>query len=396
MSSESLLTPSIISQRTLVILENNLVAAGRVNRQFENAFHKIGSTLTIRKPNRFTVSSGPALQIQNISEPSTSITITNQNHVDFQFSTQELTLVIEEFSERYLKPAAAALANIVDVTVLGLFNQFNNEVGTPGTVPAAYTAITAVGQRLDTLAAPQDNRTLILGQDAYWSIDAALTTGPGFQKSVAEAAYKGFLVNLANFDIFLDQNVQAQTVGAYGGTPVVNGANQTGSSLVTNGWSDSITGLLNVGDVFTLAGVYSVNPQSRLSTQKLMQFIATATANSDGSGNATIQINPPINPTGAYQNVTNSPANSATISVMGAASASYFQNIGFCKDAMGLVMVPMEIPNGVDFAAREMYKNIGLRIIRAYDISNDVIPTRVDILFGVAAYYYDLAVRLTN
>src|SRR5216684_3925252 len=138
MAANSLLTPSIITKETLVMLENNLVAAAKVNRQFENQFIKIGSTLTIRKPNRFTVSSGPGLQIQNITEPSTSITISNQKHVDFQFTSQDLTLTIEEFSERYLKPAAAELANQLDYDVITNFTSVQNLVGTPGTVPASF------------------------------------------------------------------------------------------------------------------------------------------------------------------------------------------------------------------------------------------------------------------
>lgn len=394
MSTQALLTPSIITKETLVILENNLVAAGKVNRQFENQFVKIGATLTVRKPNRFTVTNGPGLQIQNIVEPSTSITISNQQHVDFQFSSQDLTLTVEEFSERYLKPAAATLANSLDYGVLTNFNQVFNEVGIPGTVPGSFGALAAVGQRMDEGGVPQDGRTMIFNPAAYWSMATALIGL--FVKSVAEPALKGFLANIANFEIYLDQNIQAQTVGAWGGTPVINGAGQTGSTLVTNGWSTGVTGLLNLGDVFTIGGVFAVNPQNRQSTGSLQNFVVTAVANSDGGGNSTIGISPAITPTGAYQTVNAAPANLAPITVKGAASTSYAQNLGFVKDAFGLVTVPLELPQGVDFGAREMYKNISMRVIRAYDITNDQFPCRVDILWGTATYYPELAVRLTN
>lgn len=394
MSANQYLTPSLITKETLVILENNLVAASKVNRQFENQFVKIGSSLTIRKPNRFIVSSGPGLQIQNIVEPSTSITISNQKHVDFQFSSSDLTLIIEEFSERYCKPAAAELANQVDYDVLTNYNQVANEVGTPGTVPASFTSIAAVGQRMDEGAVPQDGRTLILNSAAYWSLAAAFIGV--FVKSVAEPALKGFLANIANFEIYLDQNIQSQTVGNYGGTPVVNGAGQTGSSLITNGWTASLTGLLNVGDVFTIAGVFAVNPKNRQTTGALQNFSVVSVANSDSGGNSTISINPAIVTSGAYQNVTGAPANLSAITVKGAANTVYAQNLGFVRDAFGLVMVPMELPGGVDFAAREMWKNISMRIIRAYDVNNDVLPCRIDILYGTACYYEELACRLTN
>lgn len=395
MASNTLLTPSIISKETLVILENNLVAASKVNRQFENQFVKIGTTLTIRKPNRFTVSSGPALSIQNVTEPSTSITISNQKHVDFQFSSQELTLVIEEFSERYCKPAAAALANQIDYDVLGLWNQVFNEVGTPGTTPSSFaTSVQLVGRRMDDGAVPQDDRSLLLAPNAYWNIANGLTSL--FVQSVAEPALKGFLAKIGNFSIYEDQNIQRQTVGAYAGTPVVNGAGQTGSSLITGGWTASITGLLNVGDTFTLAGVNAVNPQSRASTGVLQQFVVTATANSDGAGASTISIYPAITTSGAYQTVDASPANNATITVLGTASTAYPQNLAFVRDAFGLVTVPMELYDGVDFKARSEYRGISMRIIRAFDINNDVAPTRIDILYGVSSFYPELAVRLTG
>lgn len=394
MANNSLLSPSIITKETLVILENNLVAAGKVNRQFENQFVKIGSSLTVRKPNRFRVTSGPGLSIQDVTEPSTSITISNQKHVDFQFTSQDLTLVIEEFSERYLKPAAAELANQLDYDVLTNFNQVFNEVGTPGTVPASFQALANVGQRMDEGAVPQDGRVLILNPGAYWSMANALITL--YVRSVSEPALKGFLANIANFEIYEDQNIQSQTVGAYSGTPVVNGANQTGSSLVTNGWGTNITGVLNQGDVFTIASVFAVNPKNRQSTNALQNFVVLAAANTDGFGNSTISIYPSITTSGPYQTVNASPASLAAITVKGSASTAYAQNLGFVRDAFGLVTVPMELPQGVDFAAREMYKNISMRIIRAYDVTNDLFPCRIDILYGTSTFYQELACRLTN
>lgn len=394
MANNSLLTPSVITKETLVMLENNLVTANKVNRRFENQFVKIGSTLTVRKPNRFAVTRGPGLQIQDINEPFTSITVSNQVHVDFEFTTQDLALTIEDMSERYLKPAAAKLANTMDYDVLTNFTNIYNQVGTPGTVPNAYSYIAQVGQRLDEAAAPQDGRVLVLGTAAYWSIDQALIGL--YVKTVAEPALKGFLANLANFEIYLDQNVQAQTVGALGGAGAVNGAGQTGSSLITNGWTASVSGLLNVGDVFTIAGVYAVNPQNQQSTGSLHNFVVTGTANSDSGGNSTIAISPAIVATGAYRNVSAAPANGAALTVRGSAATSYPQNIGFCQDAFGLVTVPLPLPRGVDFAARETYRNVSLRVIRDYDIDSDAIPTRADLLYGTATFYPELACRLTN
>ncbi|MGH6737586.1 MAG: P22 phage major capsid protein family protein [Bradyrhizobium sp.] len=393
MATNSLLTPSLITKETLVILENNLVAAGKVNRQFENQFVKIGTTLTVRKPNKFTVTTGPGLQVQNITEPATSITISNQKHVDFLFSSADLTLVIEEFSERYLKPAAAKLANQVDFDVLTNFNQVFNEVGTPGTPPNAFSFLAAVGQRMDEGAVPQDGRVLIMNPAANWSMAVALSTL--YVRSVAEPALKGFLAAIANFEIYMDQNIQVQTVGAYVGAGHTASGGQTGASISTNNWTGTVAGLLNLGDVITFAGVHAVNPENLQSTGQLQQFVVTATVNST-SGAATIPIYPAITTSGAYQTVDSAPINAAPITVVGTASTSYAQNLGFVRDAFGLVTVPMELPDGVDFKAREMYKNVSMRIVRQYDINNDVTPCRIDVLYGTATYYPELACRLTN
>ena len=395
MANNTTLTPSLISKETLVMLENNLVAAGKVNRTFENQFVKIGTTLTVRKPNRFKVTSGPGLSIQDVVEPSTSITISNQKHVDFQFSSTELTLTIEEFSERYLKPAAAELANQIDYDIITNFQQIFNQVGTPGVLPANFAALGAVGQRMDEGAVPMDGRCLILNPAAYWSMANGLTGL--YVQSVSEPALKGFLAKIANFEIYEDQNVQSQTTGAFGGSGVTNGSLQTGSNLVTNGWTASVTGILNYGDVITIAGVNAINPKNRQSTGSLQNFVVTGTVNSDGSGNVTIPIYPAITTTGAYQTVSNAPIGGAAIGVRGATGATnYAQNVAFVKDCFGLVTVPMELPDGVDFKAREMYKNISLRILRVYDVQNDVWPARLDVLYGTACFYPELGTRLTN
>lgn len=396
MSQNTLLTPSIITKDSLVMLTNNLVMAGKVNRQYEDQMGaKIGTTLTIRKPNRFTVSSGAGLQVQDINEPSTTITITNQNHIDFSFPSTALTLVIEEFRDRYIAPAMEALANYIDNGVMQNVASIYNEVGTPTTTPNAYSYVAQVAQRLDEEAAPQKDRTLVMTPRSYHALTVGISSV--YVNSVAESGFKGFVPNLGSFEIYLDQNTYTQTTGNYGGTPTVTGAGQTGSSLVTGGWTASTAGLLNVGDVFTIAGVYAINPQSRQSTGTLRNFVVTATASSNGAGASTVSIYPAIVTSGAYATVSGSPASGAAITVIsGAANSANAKNIGFCKDAFGLVSVPLVMPDGVDFKAQEVYKGISLRTIRAYDINNDVLPTRIDVLWGTGTFYPELACRLTQ
>lgn len=396
MSSQVLLTPSIITKESLVILENNLVAANRVNRKFENQFVKIGNQLTIRKPNRFTVASGAGLQVQNIAEPSVSITINQQKHVDFQFTSQDLTLTVEEFSERYLKPSMAALANQVDFDVLANFANFSNYVGTPGVVPSAFSSsVQLVGRRHDDQAAPQDNRTLVLNPNAYWSI-AGGQVGLFVMPTAKDALVKGYLATLGNYEIYMDQNIQAQATAQHNTSiaGVITSAAGAGSS--TQMFGGTATETIAAGEVFTVAGVFAVNPQTRQSTGVLKNFVVTA-ASTPTSSTWTLNFSPAIVTSGPYQNATGPMSTGSAITWLTGTSAAQIntpQNLAFTRDALGLVMVPMEIPQGVDFAARETYRNISMRVIRAYDINNDVFPTRIDILYGTAVYYDELAVRL--
>lgn len=396
MSSQVLLTPQVISKESLMILENNLVAANRVNRKFENQFVKIGSSLTIRKPNRFTVASGAALQVQDIAEPSVSITVNQQKHVDFQFTSQDLTLTVEEFSERYLKPGMAALANQVDVDVLALTTQLSNYVGTPTVTPAAFSSsVQLTGQRMDDNAATQDNRALILNPAAYWQMANGLV--PSFVMPTAkEALVKGYLSTIGNYDVFMDQNVPRQLSAAHNTSlgMVITSATFTGTS--TQMFGGTATETIQAGEVFTVAGVFNVNPQSRISTGVLKNFVVTAST-TPTSSTWTINFTPAMVTSGPYQNVTQAMAVATTVAFLTGTTAAQIatpQNLALTRDCLGMVMVPLEIPQGVDFAARETYRNISLRVIRAYDINNDVFPTRIDMLYGTAVYYDELGVRL--
>jgi hypothetical protein len=397
MSSQVLLTPQVITKESLMILENNLVAANRVNRKFENQFVKIGSQLTIRKPNRFAVASGAALQVQDIAEPSVTITINSQKHVDFQFTSQDLTLTVEEFAGRYLKPAMAALANQVDLDVLSNWSGVSNYVGTPTVTPATFSSsVQLVGRRQDDLAAPQDGRCLVVNPAANWAIAGGLITS-FVMPTAKDALVKGYLSTIGGYEIYMDQNIQSGNSAQHNTTVagvVTSAGNGTGTT--TQMFGGTATETLGIGEVFTVAGVFNVNPQSRQSTGVLKNFVTTAST-TPTSSTWTVTFSPAIVTSGPYQNASGPMSTGAGFTwLTGTTTAqiSSVQNMAFCRDAFGLVMVPMEMPGGVDFSARETYRNISMRTVRAYDINNDVFPTRIDILYGTTTYYDELATRL--
>ena len=408
--ANSLITPSLIAKEALMQLENNLVMGNKVHREYKKEFSGgQGNSVSIRKPVKFQVTDGATASIQDVEEKSHSITIDQRKHVAWEFTTQDLTLSVEEYSERYIKPAAIALANKVDRSLHGLYTKVWNSVGTPGTTPANFAAVAAAAQRMDEMAVPSDMRCMVANPAAHYAIAGNQLTLDSVGNKGKSAYERANVGNIATFDFFATQNVQNHTVGAHGGTPLVNGgsqnvtyANATGANtqtLVTDGWTNS-TAVLKAGDVFTIAGVYAVNPvPGEGSTDKtvmnyLQQFTVMADATSSGAGAATITISPAIVSSGPQQTVSAAPADNAAITVLGTASTAYPQNLGFHKNAFALVTVPLEMPDGAAFKARESHNGLSLRVIKDYDFTNDKDQIRLDILYGVETIYADLAARL--
>jgi P22 coat protein - gene protein 5 len=402
--SNTILTPSIIAKEALMQLENNLVMANLVHRDYQNEFVKIGQTVTIRKPVKFVAQDGATLVKQDVQEGNTSITIDQRKHVAWQFSTQDLTLSISDYSERYIKPAMITLSQQVESALHGLYTDVWNFVGTPGTTPSTFAALGAAGQRLDEGAVPQSPRYAMHEPATAWALADGLkgVFVPGKVQTALEEATIGRYAGFANYKA---QSVKVHTVGAYGGTPLVNGAAQNVAyssvlsaykqNLVTDGWT-ATTSTLKKGDTFTIAGVNAVNPQTFVSTGSLQTFTVTADVTADGSGNKTISISPPIITSGPYQTVDSAPADNAAITVKtGNASTQHAQNLCFHKNAFALVTVPLEMPDGVAFKARETANGLSVRILKSYDQTNDADIIRMDILYGVKAIYPELACRLT-
>lgn len=400
-AANTLLTISMITKEALRILENNLAFTKRVNRQYDDKFAiegaKIGYVVNARKPVRYTVTTGQALSVQDATETQVPVTLTTQDHVDFQFSSADLALSVDDFKDRFLQPAVSALANKIDYAGLQLYTQISNAVGTPGTVPNTLLTYLLAGVALDNNAAPQDEQrhVVITPKMQAYIVDALKGL---FQQAseIARQYVKGTMGISSGFNWAMDQNCPTHTVGPLGGTPLVDGANQTGASLLTKGWTSSAASRLLEGDVFTIAGVYGVNPQSRQSTGELQQFVVRAGFSSDSSGNGTVSISPSIITSGAYQTVTGSPADAAAITVLGAASTASPQGMAFHRDAFTLVTADLPVPKGVDMGARVSDKQLGisLRMVRAYDINTDQWPCRIDVLYGWATLRPELACRI--
>lgn len=410
--TQQILTPSIIAKEALFQLKNNLVFGNLVHRQYKKEFVKVGESISIRKPVKFLAIDGATRQNQDVEEASHVLSIDKRKHVSWKFSTQDLTLSISQYSERYIKPAMIALANQCDRDVADNYKKVWNWVGTPGQTINSFADLAEAPKRLDKQAVPQGMRNAVFDPDDAWSMTSNLTglslEGPGSNNASYEAYRMARLGRVANLETFMDQNIRTHIVGTGTGTPLVDGASQgvayntvltsNQQSLVTDGWT--ATSDLLEGDVITLDGVFAVNPISKDTLNYLAPFVlrADVTTNGTTTSDTTLTIAPAIITSGPYQNVSAAPANDATINYFGTAATGYPQNLVFHENAFALVTVPLEMPDSAGWKARQTDEDAGLsvRLVKAYDIENDVEIIRADILYGTDAIYPDLATRVSG
>ncbi len=402
--SNALITPTVIAKESLMQLENALVFGNNCHREYKNEFVKIGDSVTIRKPVKFVSKDGATLQKQDVEEGSTSITIDKRKHVAWGFNTKDLTLTIEEYSERYIKPAMITLAQDVESALADLYKSVWNFAGSPGTVPSTFAELGAAGRILDDGAVPSAGRVGVHNPETAWKLADGLK-GVFVQDKARSAYEEARIGRYARADNFMSQSVKAHTVGDYAGTIKVDGADQDvtyASSKTTNAQTIDLKGFtaskaVKQGDVFTIADVYAVNPVSKQSTGALQRFVFNEDKSADGSGDmANVSISPAIITEGPYQNVDSVPADEAAITIKtGTALAQYAQNLVYHPNAFALVNVPLEMPDSVNFKAQENYRGINIRVLKTYDNVNDEEVIRLDLLFGVKAIYPDLACRLT-
>lgn len=403
MPTNTLLTIDMITRESLMILENNLTFTKHVTREYDDRFGisgaKIGDTLRVRKPARYSVRTGATADVQDHVESYVNLQLSSQKGVDLSFTSKELTLNLDEFSDRILKPAVSQLANQIDYDGLTLYKGVANSVGTPGTTPASALVYLQAGQKLSESGAPVDEQRYCVINPAAQAYTVDSLKGL-FQSSneIAKQYTEGKMGRGLGFAFSMDQNINPHTVGPQGGTPLVDGASQTGATLATKGWTAAAASRLAVGDVFTIAGVYAVNPQTRTTTGSLQQFTVTSAFSSIADGTGSIAISPSIVVTGALQTVTGSPADGAAINVIGTAGSAYPQNLAFHREAFALACADLELPPGLPPSAKSRVsdKKLGLsiRMCAYYDGTNDVNAYRLDVLYGWAAIRPELACRI--
>lgn len=416
MATNTTLTADIIAKEALMHLDNNLVFAKQVYRGYEEEFSKkvngyeVGETISIRRPTDFTVRTDAVMATQDVTEGKVALTVDQRRGVDFEFTSQDLTLKIGELGERVIKPAMIQLANSVDTYLAGLYSSVPNWVGTSGQVVNSFADFAKAPENLDERAVPQDTRAAVLSPADHWALLGSQTSL--YIQDAAKGAYrKGSLGEIGGVDTFMSQNILTHTAGTRTDAAVDQAlqANTIAYATVKDTMVQTIhmdglgtTKTIKKGDVFTIADVYDVNPVTKAPLPFLKQFVVVSDASSDAvtTGDADVDVYPALIWSGAFQNVAVTSGvtnlNDKTVTWKSAASANDRQNMVFHKNAFTLVMVPLVSPPGAVDVGRRSYKGTSVRIIPVYDGTNDISKWRCDILFGGKAIDPRLATRLSG
>ena len=397
--SNSILTIDMITRKALEIFENNLVITRNVNRQYDDSFAvegaKIGSTLRIRLPDRALVTDGAALQVQDDNEQFTTLTVASQKHIGVNFTSAELTMQLDDFAERVLKPRISQLASSIDADVANSYKTIGNTVGTPGTTPSTSLVLLQAQQKLNENAAvmspryatvnPAANAGLVEGMKGLFN--PTDTISKQFRNGMMGTGVLGY------DEINMSQSIKQHTTGS---------RVATGNSVTTTVASEGATSIaltigsgltVKAGDVFTVADCFAVNPQTRESTGSLFQFVVLADATAVSTA-ITVTVAPIYTSANALATVDSFPTAAKAVIFVGAASSQYAQNLVYHKDAITFATADLLLPQGVDMAARAVHNGISLRIVRQYDINNDRMPCRIDVLYGFSTIRPQMACRI--
>ena len=399
--SQTFLTDDIITAKALQILENKSVITRTINKEYDPSFAvegaKIGTTLRIRLPDRMLVTDGAALQVQDVNQQFTTLTVATQKHIGLTFTTADRTMKIDNFADLFLKPRISQLATSVDAAIAqSSYKKIYASVGTPGTTPATSAVLLAAQQKLNEMACPEGMRYAAVNPAA----NAALVEGmkglfnPG---STISSQFKSGMMGedvLGYDEIAMTQNIPNHTTGTRTGAHTVTTTVSTQGQATIN-ITGSSTQTIAEGDVFTIDGVFAVNPQTRESTGSLQQFVCTALNTAAGGSYTNVAISPAIyTSSNALATVNAFPQANAVVTFLGSASTSYPQNLVYHKNAITMATADLILPQNLQFGSRQVHNGISLRIAQQYDINNDRLPMRADVLFGSNVIRPEMAVRV--
>jgi len=388
--ANSILTATAVTREALRVLHQKLNFVGSITREYDDSFArqgaKVGDTLKVRLPNQYVVRSGATLAAQDTTEQSVDLKVQTQKGVDLNFTSVDLTMSLDDFSERVIEPAMSVLAATIEADAMTMYKDVYNQVNNQAQ-PASFAKILQGRKILVDNLAPPTSRTVNLNTQDNVDLVDALKGLFNDRGTIAKQNREGFMGRTAGFDFMENTLWPSHARSAANGAYLINGASQSGATLTVDTGANAPA----QGDVFTIAGVFRVHPETKQSTGILQQFVVGASATA-----TSWPISPAIVTSGALQNVSNAPADNAAITIAGTASTNHGLSMAYHKSAFAFASADMVMPRGVDFAAREVFDGVAMRIVRQYDINNDKFPCRLDVLYGFKTLRPQLACRLAN
>jgi hypothetical protein len=402
------LPPKVFANAGLKLLKNNLVMAKLcdaegVDKEFQAGR---GGTIYVKRPPEVIVRSGATASPQDLVEGQVPVTIDQQKGVDVQFNSQEATLNLDALlKDKMMNASMAQLATTIDGALIARVNEFHHWVGTPGTTMSSPVAMLAAAQRMDEMAIPVDERNAILTPADGYGIAGSLLANAAQAGSVAgNALQKAKVPMLGNIDSYITQTIPSLTTGSRTNGTVAGAGQAVAYTAVNTSYSQTLNvaglgaaGTVKAGEVFTLNGVNAVNPRTKADLGYKQQFTVLADATADGAGAAALSISPAIIASGAYQNVSAGPANSAVVTWLGAASTTFRCNAAFHPTAIKLVSAKLVRPfsGECDFAT-DPDSGLSIRYWRYSDGTNDLHNHRFDVFYGTVCSDRRLGVRVSG
>lgn len=398
--SNTILTPTAVTRKALQILHQKLNFVGSINRQYDSSYAKtgakIGDSLKIRLPNEFTIRTGANISAQNVAETSVTMQVATQKGVDMTFPTAELTTSIDDFGDRFLEPAMAVLAANIEADALSMYKQVHNLID-GDTAAFSFGSTSDASTALTKQLAPMSQRTMLMNPDHANKLRKD-TKGLFHSAENISKQYRDGVVGMTSgFEMYENTLLVPHATGTAAKTTgyVCNTSTGITSGTATVTVSGGTTTFL-VGDVITIADVFRVHPETKVSTGELQQFVVTADS---GASAASLALSPTPVTSGARQNVSlvSAGASKAIVKVGAGASETLVQSLAYHKNAFAFATVDLEdVSQYGAWGAREVYDGISLRIARQYAISDDTVPCRIDVLYGYKAIRPQLAVRVHN
>ncbi len=392
----------MVAREALAIAHEKAQFIATTDRQYDDSFGKsgakIGSTLRVRSPNKYTVREGSrVMDVQDQNEATQTITLATQSGVDMRFNSAELTLdtdspsEVAAFSKRYIEPAASVLVSVIEANYLEYATQATYNMvgqGTAGAIGTAISDLTAPGlarARLNQQLAPKGDRNIQMDSVTMAGLVKGVAAYFNPSGAISEQYREGMVARTSMADYYENERCwtmpnSADVAGTLDTYTIVEGD----TDITVTGFSAAPV----AGMVFTIAGLYDCHPETKAAYSHLKQFVVTSATTT------VINFSPAISLSGATQNVSGSATTTAAVAFAGSATTNYVQSIMYHKDAFQFVTADLPLMDDAHKCTRRTQDGLSMRVWMASDIRNDELLMRLDILHGFAALRPEWACRI--